>query len=112
MTQEQKDQQVVKARRQAAAEVAANRPRIEASMREKLEPAVEATVRVELTNRVRAEVAANMPAETPSEDLFGLKDKWKHIYGTRTVVDWMAMMAIIAVLLAIILFLIKRKDVV
>ena len=112
MTQAQKDQQVAKARQQAAAEVAANRPKIEASMREKLQPAVEATVRVELTNRVRAEVAANMPAEAPSEDLFGLKDKWKHIYGTRTVVDWMAMMAIIGALLAIILILIKRKDVV
>ena len=53
MTQAQKDQQVAKARQQAAAQVAANRPKIEASMRDKLQPAVEATVRVELTKRVR-----------------------------------------------------------
>ncbi len=111
MTQAQKDQQVAKARQQAAAQVAANRPAIETQMREKLRPAVEATVRAELTERVRAEVSRNLSAATDA-DLTGQSDLWSHIFGTRTVTDWAAMAAIMLALLGIILVLIKRKDVV
>lgn len=111
MTQAQKDQQVAKARQQAAAQVAANRPKIEAQMAEKLRPAVEATVRVELTRRVRAEVIANLPKDMTA-DLFEVEGQWDHVFGTRTAVDWAAMAAIMVALLGIILVLIKRKDVV
>jgi hypothetical protein len=52
-----------------------------------------------------------VPEDTQEND-FGQANPWKHIFGTRTAVAWMAMMAIMTVLLGVILFLIKRKDVV
>jgi hypothetical protein len=111
MTQAQKEQQVAQARQQAAAQVVANRPRIEAEMRDKNRPAVEAAVRAELTRRVRNEVIANLPADM-TKGLFEAEGQWKHVFGTRTATDWAAMTAIMVTLLGIILVLIKRKDVV
>lgn len=111
MTQAQKDQQIAKARQQAAAQVEANRPKIEAEVRESMRPSIEATVRVRLTDAVRAEVLANMP-EITGEDLFGQDDTWAHIFGTSTKTAWVAMTTILVVLLGLILVLIKRKDVV
>jgi ABC-type multidrug transport system ATPase subunit/pSer/pThr/pTyr-binding forkhead associated (FHA) protein len=111
MTQAQKEQQVAQARQQAAAQVAANRPKIEAATRDKLRPSVEAAVRIELTRRVRNEVNANLPADA-TNGLFEAEGQWKHVFGTRTATDWAAMTVIMVALLGIILVLIKRKDVV
>lgn len=109
MTPAQKEQQAARARQQAAAQVGANRLKIETEMRSKLRPAVEATVRAELTRRVRSEVSAKLPTD---QALFEIKGQWDHIFGTRTATDWAAMTAIVVALLGIILVLIKRKDVV
>lgn len=111
MPQAQKEQQVLRARQQAAAQVAANRPEIETEMRARLRPSVEATVRDELTRRVRAEVMANLPSDV-GKDIYATDGQWTHIYGIRTATAWVAMTAILLALLGTILFLIKRKDVV
>lgn len=111
MSQAQKEQQVAQARQQAAAQVAANRPKIETEIRNRLRLSVEAAVRDELIRRVRAEVMANLPSDIES-DICELNGQWDHIFGIRTETAWAAMSAILLALLGMILFLIKRKDVV
>jgi ABC-type multidrug transport system ATPase subunit/pSer/pThr/pTyr-binding forkhead associated (FHA) protein len=110
----EKERQVKKARDQAAREVAAKRPEIEAQVRAKAEPTlrtrIEQEIRDEVRRRVEEEAGNADTGENPvvknAHDYFG------DMFDSSIALSWAAMMAIMLVLLGLILFLQKRKDVV
>jgi hypothetical protein len=94
--------------------VAAKRPEIEAQVRAKAEPTlrtrIEQEIRDEVRRRVEEEAGNADTGENPvvknAHDYFG------DMFDSSIALSWAAMMAIMLVLLGLILFLQKRKDVV
>ena len=111
----EQERQVKLARDKAAREVAAKRPEIQAQVQAELEPIlrreVEQGIRDEVRRRVEAE--ANVVA-TPTQNpvIEGAHENFPGLFGADIPVSWAAMTTICLVLLGVILFLQKRKDVV
>jgi ABC-type multidrug transport system ATPase subunit/pSer/pThr/pTyr-binding forkhead associated (FHA) protein len=110
----EQERQVKKARDQAAREVAAKRPQIEAEVQGELEPIlrreIEQGIRDEVRQRVEAEAGDATSTENPV--VKGAHDHFGDIFSANVAACWAAMTTILVVLLGLILFLQKRKDVV
>jgi ABC-type multidrug transport system ATPase subunit/pSer/pThr/pTyr-binding forkhead associated (FHA) protein len=108
----EQERQVKKARDQAAREVAAKRPQIEAQVRAELEPIlrreIEQGIRDEVRRRLEAEAGDATSTENPV--VKGAHDHFGDIFSANIAVCWAAMTTIVLVLLGLILFLQKRKD--
>ncbi len=108
------EQQVAQAREQARRQVAAQRPKIEAEVRASAEPTlrlqVEKAIRDKVADTARAKADSSPPPENPARK--AARENFGDIFDVNVVVNWTAMILILAALLGFILVLQKRKDVI
>jgi len=113
--QARQDQEVARARNQAAQEVASKRPEVEAQVRAE----TEGPLRIEIEKRIRDEVEKGIREKAAEEGetnenpaVKGAHDYFGDIFNVNIYSAWAAMLGILAVLVGCILVLQQRKDVV
>jgi ABC-type multidrug transport system ATPase subunit/pSer/pThr/pTyr-binding forkhead associated (FHA) protein len=111
---DEQERQVKKARDQAAREVAAKRPEIEAQVRAEMEPVLRREIEQGIRDEVRRRVeeGAGEAASDENPVVEAAREHFGDIFDANIAMSWAAMMTIDLVLLGLILFLQKRKDVV